>query len=201
MPISRTGDWARARELLSNTSGRLKGAVERAMKQEAQALRNEVVSGLTAQAPGGEPIRPPAPLTLAVRQLEGFGGTKSLLVRGDLRNAISVIADGDEVFIGVLRSAKSSTGESLADIAEIQEFGGPPVVIPITPKMRRYLAVLFNRAGTPRRPGSGRGVVVTQVPARPFLRPAFEKYRQAAAQRVLDRIAKQLGLGPTGSGV
>ncbi|MFZ5446560.1 MAG: hypothetical protein ACOZQL_41615 [Myxococcota bacterium] len=196
MAISRTGDWARARELLSSNSGRLKGAVERAMKQEANALRNEVVSGLTAQAPGGEPIRPPAPLTLAARQLEGIGGTKSLLVRGDLRNAISVIADGDEVFIGVLRSAKSSTGESLADIAQIQEFGGPPVIIPITPKMRRYLAVLLKRAGAPRGPGSGRGVVVTQVPARPFLRPAFEKFRGGATQRLLERIARQLGLAP-----
>ena len=193
MAISRTGDWARARELLSNTSGRLKGAVERAMKQEAHALRNEVVSGLTAQAPGGEPIRPPAPLTLAARQLEGFGGTKSLLVRGDLRNAISVIADGDEVFIGVLRSAKSSTGESLADIAQIQEFGGPPVIIPITSKMRRYLAVLLKRAGTPRVSGSGRGVVVTQVPARPFLRPAFDKFRAGAARCLLERIAREPG--------
>lgn len=194
MAISRTGDWARARELLSNTSGRLKGAVERAMKQEAHALRNEVVSGLTAQAPGGEPIRPPAPVTLAARQLDGFGGTKSLLVRCDLRNAISVIADGDEVFIGVLRSAKSSTGESLADIAQIQEFGGPPVIIPITPKMRGYLAVLFKRAGSPRRPGSGRGVVVTQVPARPFLRPSFEKLRAGAGRRLLERLADELGL-------
>lgn len=196
MAISRTGDWARARELLSNTSGRLKDAVERAMKQEAHALRNEVVSGLTAQAPGGEPIRPPAPLTLAARQLEGFGGTKSLLVRGDLRNAISVVADGDEVFIGVLRSTKSSAGESLADIAQIQEFGGPPVIIPITPKMRRYLAVLLKRAGIPRSAGSGRGVVVTQVPARPFLRPAFEKFRSGATQRLLERIARQLRLAP-----
>lgn len=193
MAISRTGDWARARDLLSNTSGRLKGAVERAMKQEAHALRNEVVSGLTVQAPGGEPIRPPAPLTLAARQLEGFGGTKSLLVRGDLRNAISVIADGDEVFIGVLRSAKSSTGESLADIAQIQEFGGPPVIIPITPKMRRYLAVLFRRAGVPR-PGSGRGVVVTQVPARPFLRPAFERFRLGATGRLIARVTAALEL-------
>jgi hypothetical protein len=193
MAISRTGDWARARELLSNTSGRLKDAVERAMKQEAHALRNEVVSGLTAQAPGGEPIRPPAPLTLAARQLEGFGGTKSLLVRGDLRNAISVIADGEEVFIGVLRSAKSSTGESLADIAQIQEFGGPPVIIPITPKMRRYLAVLFKRAGSPRRPGSGRGVVVTQVPTRPFLRPALARFQQGAGRRLLERVARSLG--------
>jgi hypothetical protein len=198
MASFRTGDWARARELLSATSGRLKGAVELALKQEAHALRNEVVSGLTAQAPGGEPIRPPAPLTLAARQLKGFGGTKSLIVRGDLRNAISVITDGEEVFVGVLRTAVSSTGESLADIAQVQEFGGPPIIIPITPKMRRYLAVLRKRVGiTPSGGGgSGRGVVVTQVPARPFLRPAFEKFRTGAGQRLLERIAAQLGLSP-----
>ena len=195
MATSRTGDWARARELLSNTAGRLKGAVEKSLRQEAHALRNEVVRGLTAQAPGGEPIRPPAPLTLAARQLKGVGGTKSLLVRADLRNAISVITDGDEVFIGVLRSAKSSTGESLADIARVQEFGGPPVIIPLTPKMRRYLAVLLKRAGVAPSAGSGRGVVVTQVPARPFLRPAFEKFRQGAGQRLLSRIARELGDG------
>jgi len=196
MASLRTGDWARARRLLAASSGRLKSAAETALKQEAHALRNEVVRGLTAQAPGGEPIRPPAPLTLAARQLKGFGGTKALLVRGDLRNSISVISDGDEVFVGVLRSAKSSTGESLVDVAQIQEFGGPPVIIPITPKMRRFLAVLFKRAGVGHSAGGGRGVVVTQVPARPFLRPAFEKFRAGAARRFLERVATQLGLTP-----
>jgi phage gpG-like protein len=131
-------------------------------------------------------------LTLAARRLKGFGGTKSLLVRGDLRNSISVITDGDEVFVGVLRSAKGSTGESLADVAQIQEFGGPPVIIPITPKMRRFLAVLFKRAGGRASRGSGRGVVVTQVPARPFLRPAFEKFRAGAGRRLLERVGRHL---------
>ncbi|MDP1826652.1 MAG: hypothetical protein Q8L48_25500 [Archangium sp.] len=196
MASSRTGDWARARELLSASSEKLKSAVETALKQEAHALRNEVVSGLTAQAPGGVPIRPPAPLTLAARQLKGFGGTKSLIVRGDLRNSISVITDGDEVFVGVLRSAKSSTGESLVDVAQLQEFGGPPVIIPITPKMRRFLFVLLKRAGVTPTGGSGRGVIVTQVPARPFLRPAFEKFRAGAGRRFLERVAAGLGLTP-----
>ena len=82
--------------------------------------------------------------------------------------------------------------ESLVDIAQIQEFGGPPVIIPITPKMRRYLAVLLKRAGTPRSARSGRGVVVTQVPPRLFLRPAFEKFRTGVGQRLLQRLAAWL---------
>lgn len=195
MAVTRTGDWARARQLLAAGPQRLRSAIGVAIRQEAQGLRNEIVQGLTSQAPGGEPIKPPAPLTLATRQLEGFGGTKALLVRGDLRNSITVIVEGDEAFIGVPRSARSSGGESLVDLAQLHEYGGPPVIIPITPKMRRFLFALLRQAGKEPTGGSGRGVIVVQVPARPFLRPAFEKFREGASRRFLERVAQQLGFG------
>ena len=195
MAVMRTGDWARARQLLAAGPQRLRSAIGVAIRQEAQGLRNEIVQGLTSQAPGGEPIKQPAPLTLAARQLEGFGGTKALLVRGDLRNSITVVVEGDEAFIGVPRSARSSGGESLVDLAQLHEYGGPPVVIPITPKMRRFLFALLRQAGKEPTGGSGRGVVVVQVPARPFLRPAFEKFREGASRRFLERVAQQLGFG------
>lgn len=195
MAVMRTGDWARARQLLAAGPQRLRSAIGVAIRQEAQGLRNEIVQGLTSQAPGGEPIKPPAPLTLAARQLEGFGGTKALLVSGDLRNSITVIVEGDEAFIGVPRSARSSGGESLVDLAQLHEYGGPPVIIPITPKMRRFLFALLRQAGKEPTGGSGRGVVVVQVPARPFLRPAFEKFREGASRRFLERVAQQLGFG------
>lgn len=191
----RTGDWARARQLLEAGPQRLRSAIGVAIRQEAQGLRNEIVQGLTQQAPGGEPLKPPSPLTLAARQLDGFGGTKSLLVRGDLRNSVAVIVEGDEAFIGVPRSARSGGGESLVDLAQLHEYGGPPVIIPITPKMRRFLFALLRQAGKEPTGGSGRGVVVVQVPARPFLRPAFEKFRQGASRRFLERVAQQLGFG------
>ena len=191
----RTGDWARARQLLEAGPQRLRSAIGVAIRQEAQGLRNEIVQGLTQQAPGGEPLKPPSPLTLAARQLDGFGGTKSLLVRGDLRNSVAVIVEGDEAFIGVPRSARSSGGESLVDLAQLHEYGGPPVIIPITPKMRRFLFALLRQAGKEPTGGSGRGVVVEQVPARPFLRPAFEKFREGASRRFLERVAQQLGFG------
>ena len=195
MAVMRTGDWARARQLLAAGPQRLRSAIGVAIRQEAQGLRNEIVQGLTSQAPGGEPIKPPAPLTLAARQLEGFGGTKALLVRGDLRNSNTLIVEGDEAFIGVPRSARSSGGESLVDLAQLHEYGGPPVIIPITPKMRRFLFALLRQAGKEPTGGSGRGVVVVQVPARPFLRPAFEKFREGASRRFLERVAQQLGFG------
>jgi hypothetical protein len=68
MTTMRTGDWALARRLLSAGPQRLRLAIGTALRQEAQGLRNEIVQGLTSQAPGGEPIRPPAPLTLAARR-------------------------------------------------------------------------------------------------------------------------------------
>ena len=193
MAVRRTGDWGRAKNWLSVGAERLHSAMNTALRQEAQGLRNEIVQGLTNQAPGGQTLRPPSPLTLAARQLAGFGGTKALLVRGDLRNAVSVVVDGDQAFVGVPRSARSPDGKSLTDLAQLHEYGGPPVVIPVTPKMRRFLAVLFKKAGTKPSEGSGRGVVVVQTPARPFLRPAFEKFRQGAEQRFWERVAKILG--------
>ena len=196
MAVSRTGDWARARRLLTAAPQRLQAAIGTAVRQEAHALRNEIVQGLTRQAPGGEPLKPPSPLTIAARQLEGFGGTKALIVRGDLRNSITVFVQGDEAFIGVSRSARSKDGASMVDLAKLHEFGGPPVIIPMTPKMRRFLFALLRQAGKEPTGGSGRGVIVVQVPARPFLRPAFDKFREGASRRFLERVARELGLVP-----
>lgn len=196
MAVSRTGEWARARRLLTAAPQRLQAAIGTAVRQEAHALRNEIVQGLTSQAPGGETLKPPSPLTIAARQLEGFGGSKALIVRGDLRNSITVIVQGDEAFIGVSRSARSKDGASMVDLAKLHEFGGPPVIIPITPKMRRFLFALLRQAGKEPTGGSGRGVIVVQVPARPFLRPAFDKFREGASRRFLERVARELGLAP-----
>ena len=196
MAVSRTGDWARARRLLTAAPQRLQAAIGAAVRQEAHALRNEIVQGLTRQAPGGEPLKPPSPLTIAARELEGFGGTKALIVRGDLRNSITVFVQGDEAFIGVSRSARSKDGASMVDLAKLHEFGGPPVIIPMTPKMRRFLFALLRQAGKEPTGGSGRGVIVVQVPARPFLRPAFDKFREGASRRFLERVARELGLVP-----
>jgi phage gpG-like protein len=171
MAVSRTGDWARARRLLTAAPQRLQAAIGTAVRQEAHALRNEIVQGLTSQSPGGEPLKPPSPLTIAARQLEGFGGSKALIVRGDLRNSITVIVQGDEAFIGVSRSARSKDGASMVDLAKLHEFGGPPVIIPMTPKMRRFLFALLRQAGKEPTGGNGRGVIVVQVPARPSSGP------------------------------
>lgn len=196
MSVRRTGDWALARRLLGAAPARLKESVERGLRQEAELLRKGIVEGLTTQAPGGQPLKPPAPLTLAARKLKGFGGTKALLVRGDLRNAIAVVARGDTVFVGVPRTARGKSGAPLVRVAELQEFGSAPTVIPLTPAMRRFLFLLLRRAGQASRSGAGSGVVVVRTPARPFLRPAFDAFRKNAGARFLRRVAAALGFAP-----
>lgn len=193
MIVRRTGDWAAARKVLAAMPAQVKPAVHRALLQEAHALRAQIVKGIVAQAPGDAPIRPLVALTVVARKLAGFGGTKALIRRGDLLGAISVVVRGDEIFIGVPRTARSRSGDHLVDVARAHEYGTDPIIIPITPKMRRFLAALLRAAGKPLPPhGSGKGVVVVQIPARPFLRPAFAAFQRGFTARVLDHVWRTL---------
>ena len=111
------------------------------------------------------------------------------------RETITVVGDEDEVFVGVLRKARGKGGSSLANVAEIHEFGAGPFVVPMTPKMRRFLFALLKKAGVePSNSGGGKGVVVIQIPPRPFLRPAFEAFKKGVQKRFLQRIAQAIGL-------
>jgi hypothetical protein len=65
----------------------------------------------------------------------------------------------------------------------------------MTPAMRAYLFALLSKAGKARAPGYSRGAVVVTIPARPFLRPAFQKFRKGAQKRYLGRVARLLGMG------
>ncbi len=193
--VRKTGDWALARRLLAGGPVKLKAAVGTALRQEAQLLRKEIVQGITKQAPGGESFKPLSPLTLAARQMKGRGGTKALMVSGDLRNGIAAIVKGDEAFVGVPRKARGKDGNSLIDVAQTQEFGAGPIIIPMTPAMRRFLFALLRIAGEGGGGGgSGKGVVVVQIPARPFLRPAFKKFQKGVQKRFLGRVAGLMGL-------
>jgi hypothetical protein len=167
-------------------------SIDRALRAEAQGLRTEIVSGLTDQAPGGSPIRELSPATLAARRLAGFEGTKALIRRADLRNAITVVARDLAVFVGVPR--KTVRGKDLVDIAKENEFGFGPIVIRITDRMRRFLHALLRELGGAHSAATGgsSGVVIVHIPARPFLRPAFDKWRVGVRERFLRRIGGDL---------
>jgi hypothetical protein len=200
MSVRRTGDWQRAALLLKAAPKHLERATGLALRQEAERLRSEVVEGLTRQAPGGKPLAPLSDFTLAKRRLGKFSGTKALLRHADLRNAITALVRRGEAFVGVPRKARGRDGAQLADVAKLNEFGGDPIVIPITPKMRRFLFVLRREvsggdSNSHDSGAQGSGVIVTRIPARPFLRPVFENFQKEASRRFLGRVAKHLNLG------
>ncbi len=192
-----TGDWAKARKLLAGSADRLKQAKKVALLQEAHVLRNGIVRGITSQGAGGSSFAPLSPLTLAARRLKGLGGTKALIARADLRNAIAALSRGDEVFVGVPRKARGKGKGALVDVAQIQEFGAGPTAIPLTPKMRRFLFVLLREAGVAPAHGSGggSGYVIVRVPARPFLQPAFDEFVKGAPERFAGRVTRRMGWG------
>lgn len=197
MKLSKTGDWTAARRILATAPKRIRQAQDKAVLQEAQFFRTKIVEGLRTGAPGGEALQPLAPTTLAIRRLRGGKGSKPLIRHGDLRNSIAVVKEGDGVFVGVLRSAKSSGGGSLVNVAAIHEFGSRPIALKITPKVRAFLHAAFRKAGLEEPAGDrpSTGIAVIRIPARPFLRPVFEKYGnpEEVSRRFVERVATLLG--------
>lgn len=216
MTVIRVGDWDLARRILApGAARRVRRAIDQAVLQEAQFLRNKIIEGMRDQAPAGKAFKPLAASTLAVRRFKRFRGTKALINRGDLRNSIAVHRESFGAFVGVLRSARNRQGMPLANVAELNEFGSRPIVIQVTPKMRRFLAGALRRegggSGTFTGGGGGAtgfGIVVIQIPARPFIRPVADKYygdRDVVAARFLGRVGWLLrgdfgGPGVPGSG-
>lgn len=205
MTVTLTGDWAKLKDVLARAPGQVAAAARRAVLQEAHHLRNKIVEGIREQAPGGTKFKPISPLTAAARKLRGFGGTKALIDRGDLRNAIKVVPEGsDGAFVGVHKSAVGKDGQSLVNIASVHEYGMGPIIVRITPAMRRYLAVLYRKAGMELGGGGsgGTGVVVLRIPPRPFIGPVWKAEGTPSSkvgERFQSRFAAEMG-GDLGSG-
>jgi len=194
MSIQKTGDWRRAQRILAKGARDLGRSVDRALLQEAHALRTALVEGLDKQAPAGHALTPLAPLTVAARQLRRFRGTKVLIRTAELRNALAVIRRASLVFVGIPGTARGRDGHSLSARALAHEYGSGPTIVPITPRMRRFLFALYRQAGraAQRTDGPGAGVVVIQIPPRPFMRPVLAAFQVGATRRFLTRVAADL---------
>lgn len=200
MSVVKIGAWRQTRRILAAGPVRAQRAFDAVVLQEALFFERKVKAGFRNQAPGGRPFKPLSPNTLKIRRFLGFRGSKALIVRGDLRNSVKAIAVSRGVaFVGVRRSARARGGKSLVNIARIHEFGAGPIIIRITPKMRRFLAAagVFDGDGSSSGSGSsggGVGVIVVRIPARPFLGPVRDRWfvGPGARRRVLWRVAIML---------
>ena len=97
-------------------------------------------------------------------------------------------------FIGVPRKARSKKKGRMIDVAKVHEFGAGPFIIPKTEKMRRFIFAALKNSGIEPEPNKGRrsGVVVINIPARPFIRPAFHKYAKQGFKRFQKEFSRRL---------
>ena len=180
-----------ARNMLGRYQARLPRAMERAIKKEGQNLSGMIKTGMRRQAPGGKKFKPLAESTKMMKE-----SSKALIDHGDLLRSVNVsmfkmgAEAGQAAFIGVHRTVKNKDGESMANIAEIHEFGTKPFKIPVTPKMRAYLNFLhdINRINFVLGPKT-KVINHPGVPERPFLRPSFEEWQKGLEQRFNQHVA------------
>ena len=195
--LIKVGAWRQTRRILAAGPARTAAAIDKVMLQEALFFEKKVKTGFRTQAPGGKPFKPLAANTLKVRRFRGFRGTKALIVKGDLRNSVKAIPISRGVaFVGVRRGARRRDGKDLVNIAKIHEFGFGPIIIRITPKMRRFLfaaGIIGGRGGGGGGGEGGPGIIVVRIPARPFLGPVKDRWfvGPAARRRVPGRPASE----------
>lgn len=192
--------WELAAQILGAAPKKVRKAISIAVFREA----HRIASDMRRRYREGPHI-PLSPLTLAARRHPApstgrskFGGSKPLIVTGSLAAAPRVVPatpdDSARYFVGILRNAKSKDGRALVSVAEIHEFG-KTIVMKLTPKMRRYLfGVLLKQAGASPNgsSGSGTGLIVIRIPARPVIRPAFEAAMPHIADNIRASLAKML---------
>lgn len=164
MEISRSGDWDKAKRLLTNGfSQRLVLAVRRATLKNAIFLVREIQLGIRNQAPGGKQFTPLAQVTI-----DRKGSSKALIDSTFLLTSVTHKMLSDKAFVGVLRTSiykNKKSGISAANVAAIMESGC-----------------------TIRHPS---GAVIV-IPPRPFLHPTMEKYRSEVARNYQEALLSVL---------
>ena len=195
MGVQKIGDWKLAQRILATSKRDFDRAIAKTLLQEALFYKKQIVQGIRKQAPGGKAFKPISKNTRTVRRALGFRGTKALIRNGDLLRSIQVVRRRNGVFIGIPRTVSDKQGRKIADLARIHEEGSRPIVIRVTPKMRRFLFATLGGGAGGGSGGDGRtGIVVIKIPARPFLAPVLARWGKpsSAVPRVTKRMAKNL---------
>lgn len=178
--VKQTGDWAKAEALLSAAPARFNEAIEVALQGEAEFLRGKMV-GRFGRGGGGK-------FSAQAVTTKATGGRGKPLVRtGELRNSIGVVdGPGDHSkFIGV----PAQSGDRNVRLADIHE-NGRTIVQAMTPAQRRYLHAVLPPGGGK---GGGTGIIVSHIPARPFVQPTFDAEAPKIPARFVKRMADALG--------
>jgi hypothetical protein len=190
-----TDDLGRSAARLVKFANRMPGAVSQAMSYEANSLAGYIRRGMRSGAPGGQRFQALAPTTVKMKR-----SSKPLINHGDMLRSVHAEQFerdkyGGSYFVGINRRVKRKDGSSMADLAELHEFGGKPYVIKVTPKLRAFWFAMF-RKGIFNAPLKKSTVVINHkgMPKRPFLVPSFNEWKKNAERRLANRVKLLLGL-------
>lgn len=183
------GDWTKSKPAMRKVARMMDVKIRSFLIREAEIMRMLVVHTFAAQGVP-RPWLKLSPWTIAGRRLHRFRGTKALIWSGEMRKSISTQWNEGRksAFCGIKYNTKSSDGRSMVNIARIHEFGSKKIAIRITPRMRKYLAVLarYLPRGARRKKRDKitvTGIVVFRIPPRPFMRPQLPVFRLNAERR------------------
>jgi hypothetical protein len=193
--IKQKGAWREVGRLLKDGPKFMRKSVEKELREFAKELRDKIVEGVEAQAPGGKAFKPLKKTTLAARRFRGFDSQKALIgsEKKNLLESITVRKKGDKIVVGVFGTRKGHGGIGVEGAGEINEYG-KTILIPYTAKMRRFLHAMFKQEGLSK-PGNGnKDIIKVKVPARPFVDPVIKKYASSAAisKRIGDKVRNNL---------
>ena len=202
--VLRVGDWKKAGVILHGDLAKARQALGAGFRAEAKFLRSVIVDGVKAQAPGGRSFKPLAPTTIAVRKFLGIRSEKALIRTGETLKQVKVTPTGRAgsfaygVFVGILKEAVGSDGKSAYKKMMLSEYGGPAVVVAITPKMRAFLHMALGGVKALRKlgpPQPSSGFLIVKVPPRPVFEPTWNLWSKTSAARILGS-ARALYKGP-----
>lgn len=212
--IDLVGPWAETAQNLGAAPAKIMRAWRAAARPQIGDLRDLIRKQYRKAAP------PIAETTRIIRRFKGFGGRKPLLVSGDLRNSVTLVRNGGDFFVGVLRKAGRKGGglDSLANLAEIHE-EGRTFAVPLTAKSRAFLQAAFSQKRAKKKRARVRGAggrfvkskgakgggksnptvnefknfVIVKIPARPVFAPAFAAWdAPKAAEAIATRMQEIL---------
>lgn len=156
MAVVLTGQWNVALKLLKGAVTLFPRAADVALRRIAIDVEGDIRSKIKSGPP---------PAQSGLTKVTGGLG-KPLNRAGDLGNSVDVVHPQRlAYFIGIPRSAGSYS------LAEVHE-NGAVVVQNMSDRMRRFLHVKLRATGDPP-PNSPVRMVVSQIPARPFVEPVF----------------------------
>lgn len=195
--MAQFGQWSQARAATRALAARFKAAESKATLQEGHHFRAKVIECFdTSGASNGKPWVPNEPSVIA-----GKGSSKPLINRADLRNSVTVVSQGGQVFIGVPNKKRAKNGQPMTSIAEVHE-EGRIIFITVTPRMRAFVMAKMRQLGAGTgNSGSGglaSGTLMIVIRKRSFLQSTADAHysnRALVQDRYLRRIAALMGPG------